>query len=91
MTPEEYLSRCTRLQRRGLSKALADDLRKAGNVDLLVDLERAPDAALARLNQLHRERRDQAAPDPNLCPECGQPMTQTGPTYIAARKECEPR
>jgi ferritin-like protein len=54
MNPLDYLARCSRLRGRGLSEALVQDLQEAGNLAVLVDLERCSDAALAHMSDLHR-------------------------------------
>lgn len=57
MTPHDYLTRCQALAARGLDQTLVDDLKTAGDVVLLEELEDAPASMLARLTVEHHRRR----------------------------------
>jgi hypothetical protein len=87
MSPEQYLRRVNRLRDRGLSDALWRDLRQAGDVGLLREVEQCSDAGLRRLNELDRQRREAADP----CPRCGRPKDEAVPTYVTQTRRCQHR
>lgn len=88
VTPEEYLRRCDSVRSRGLCDELVHNLREAGDVGLLDEVEACTDQALARLNTLHRGRQPQPG-DSEVCPRCGEPMSQPSPCYEVTLASCE--
>ena len=71
MKPPALTRRCRALERRGLSRKLADDLWQAGDLSLLADVEGCSDEQLRDLSRLAVDTdaatRSNPAPDVEGC------------------------
>lgn len=61
--PIDYSIRCSRLLGRGLRRAVVDELKIAGNLELLEQLERATDDDLVKVNTVHAKMPPPQRPD----------------------------